>query len=79
MDTEPIPLLVDREAAQAFWKSSPQEREQLGLELGLWLKRRGHQPTPEDKARFVALVREIGTRAPERGLTPEILESILDE
>ena len=80
METEPITLKVEPEAARAFRESSTEEQDQLGLEVSFWLKRKDRgRPTPEDKARFLAVVDQIGASAQAKGLTPEILESLLNE
>ena len=80
MATEPITILVDPDAAKAFRRTSAKERKQLGFELGIWLRRRTHRkPTAADKNRLMKTMDEIGAHAQSRGLTPEILQSILDE
>jgi hypothetical protein len=75
MSTEVITLEVDSEAARAFKSASAEEREKLQVLLGIWLKEYA-------KAAPLSLkeaMDEGGRNAQGRGLTPEILESILEE
>lgn len=75
MSTETITLEVDSEAAQAFRSASVQEREKLRVLLGIWLKEYASADTDSLKGTMT----EISRNAQGRGLTPEILESILKE
>jgi hypothetical protein len=75
MSTEVITLKVDSEAAQAFNSASTEEQEKLQVLLGLWLK----EYARADTATLKETMNEISSRAQSRGLTPEILESILEE
>jgi len=75
MATETITLEIDSEAAQAFKSVSSDEREKLQVLLGIWLK--GYARA--DSLSLKATMDEISERAQSRGLTPEILESILEE
>jgi hemoglobin-like flavoprotein len=70
--TEPITINVDPEVARAFNSASPEEREQLELLINLQLIAATRQLPPLEE-----LMDEIGRKAQERGLTPEILEDIL--
>jgi len=71
--TEEITIKVDKETAKAY-KTSPEEQRIIPLLLKLWLK--GERPTPESLKKTLD---EISTRAEARGLTPTILEEILNE
>jgi hypothetical protein len=75
MSTEPITLRIDSEAAQAFRSVSAEEQEKLQVLLGIWLKEYGKA----DAASLKETMDAIGQEALSRGLTPEILESILEE
>jgi hypothetical protein len=75
MSTEIITLEIDSEAAQAFKSASADEREKLQVLLGIWLK--GYAKT--ENASLKKTMNEISENAQSRGLTPEILESILEE
>jgi hypothetical protein len=74
MQTEEITIRVDSEAARAYRAASEEERRKLDVLLSLRL---------HDALRPVGslkdLMREISRKAQERGLTPEILESILHQ
>ena len=73
MDMEQITIRVDPKAAQAYRSASESERRKLDVLLSLRL----HEAlTPEGSLKD--LMRDISRKAQERGLTPEILESILD-
>jgi len=74
MDTEPITIRVEAEAARAFRSASPQERQKLELLLSLRLL----EATRSTKS-LSKVMREISQKAQKRGLTPEILKSLLDE
>lgn len=75
MSTETITLEVDSEAAQVFKSASAEEREKLRVLLGIWL----NEYARADTASLKGTMTEIGRNAQSRGLTPEILESILEE
>lgn len=75
MSTETITLEVDSEAAQVFRSASAQEREKLRVLLGIWLKEYAMADTTSLKGTMT----EVSQNAQSRGLTPEILESILEE
>jgi hypothetical protein len=72
MPTEEITIRVDAQAAQVYRSATEQERRQLDILLSLRLHdARSASGSLQD------VMREISHRAQERGLTPEILESIL--
>lgn len=73
MATETITLEIDAEAAQAFKAVPADAREKLQLLFGIWLK----EFARADSASLKATMDEMSERAQGRGLTPEILESIL--
>jgi len=65
---------VDVAAAQAYRRASQQERRKLDLLLGLRL-----HDVLRPGGSLKDLMDEVSRKAQERGLTPEILESILGE
>ena len=75
MSTEAITLEVDSEAAQAFKSVSAEGREKLQVLLGIWLK----EYARADALYLKETMDEISRKARGRGLTPEILESVLEE
>ena len=75
MSTEAITLEIDSEAAQAFKSVSVEEPEKLQVLLGIWLK----EYVKADATSLKEAMDEISRKAQSRGLTPEILELILEE
>ena len=75
MATETITIRVDTEAAEAYRAASPEEQKKIQLLLGLWLKEVASAETISLKQ----LMSDISEKAKARGLTPEDLESILNE
>lgn len=75
MSTEAITLLVDSEAAQVFKSASTEDQEKLQVLLGVWLK----EYAKADAASLKETMNEISRNAQSRGLTPETLESILED
>jgi len=73
MATATISLEVDKETAQAFSTASPDDRKNLQLLLGLRLRELTARPARPLKE----VMDEIGRSAEARGLTPEIVESLL--
>jgi hypothetical protein len=71
--TTTISLEVDAETARAFAAASAEERRKLQLLLNLRLRELTAHPTRPLKD----VMDEIGRHAEARGLTPEILESLL--
>ena len=73
MGTANISIEVDEAAAKAFAEASPEEQEKLQLLLSLRLQELTGSP---DRS-LQTVMDEIGRRAEARGLTPEILETLL--
>ncbi|TYQ24399.1 hypothetical protein PseudUWO311_19015 [Pseudanabaena sp. UWO311] len=67
-----ITIEVSREVAEAYQSASLQERQKIQTIVSLLL----HKPVDRDVDLLRELMDEISDRAKERGLTPEILESI---
>jgi hypothetical protein len=74
MATEPITLQVEVDAARAFRSASADEQEKLQTLMGVLLK----QYAKTDADSLKRTMDEIGERAREKGLTPELLDSILE-
>lgn len=74
MSTEAIIIQVDTEAARAFNAASVDEQKKLQALLNVWLK----QLAAADAAPLKGTMDDIGARAQARGLTPEILDALLD-
>ncbi len=73
--TTNITIEVDPQAAQAFTQASAEEKRKWQLILSLRLQ---DLTAPSGKS-LKAIMDEIGAKAEARGLTPEILESLLHD
>lgn len=73
MATEQITLKIDADAARIFKSASPNDREKLELLLGVMVK----EYAAGDVGSLRGTMDEIAEKARERGLTPDILESVL--
>ena len=74
MSVEQIMVSVDAEVAIAYRSASDVERRKLNLLVNLRLRE-----ATRSRQSLEDIMREISRNAQQRGLTPEILESILDE
>ena len=75
MATETIIIQLDSEAARVFKAARPEEQKKMEVLLSLWLK----EIATTENMSLKEVIDDIGRTAQERGLTPEILESILNE
>jgi hypothetical protein len=75
MATTTITIEVEAEAAKAFAAASPEDQRKIQLLLSLRLQ---DLTNPQGKP-LKAVMDEVGARAAARGLTPEILESLLHD
>jgi hypothetical protein len=75
MSTETITLEIDSESARLFKAAPEEEREKLKVLLGVWLKEYARADAPS----LTETMDKLSRSAQDRGLTPEILESILGE
>ncbi len=75
MSSSTISIEVDPESARAFAAATPEERRKLRLLLGLRLR----ELTAAPPRPLTQIMEEIGREAEARGLTPEILESLLHD
>jgi uncharacterized protein YaaW (UPF0174 family) len=74
MTTEEITIRVDADTAKAFKSTSAQERQKLELLLNLKLKESLIQSNS-----LLDIMDEISQEAIDKGLTPEILQSLLED
>ena len=74
METKPITVRVNVEAARIFETAPEEQRRKIEALLSLKLT----QVTSE-KRTLEEVMSDISQKAQERGLTPEILDSILNE
>ena len=73
MGTANITIEVDETAARAFAETSPGERQKLQLLLSLRLQ----DLTDKPGGTLQSVMDETGRAAESRGLTPEVLETLL--
>ncbi len=74
MAAEQITVFVDPDVAHAYRSASDDQRRKLDLLVSLRLR-----DATRSKASLKDVMREMSKNAQERGLTPEILQAILDE
>ncbi|MFQ5641975.1 MAG: hypothetical protein ACE5IR_28710 [bacterium] len=74
MKTGEITIRVGKEAANVYLSASDEDRRKLDLLLSLKLN-----DATKTTGSLKGVMREISQKAQERGLTPEILQSLLDE
>jgi hypothetical protein len=75
MSTETISIAVDADAAQTLCAASPEERQKIELLLRLRLR----ELTLGRVRSLGEIMDEIGAEAAAKGLSPEVLESMLSE
>ena len=75
MTTETISIEVDAETAQEFAPADVERRRKLGMLLGLELRAMLKRP----QRKLLEIMDDMGRQAQANGLTPEILQSILDD
>jgi len=73
MVTEPITLQIEVDAARAFRSCSADEQEKLQTLMSVLLR----EYAKVDAASLKKTMDKIGGHAKEKGLTPELLDSIL--
>jgi hypothetical protein len=75
MELSTISISVDSDTARAFAAVPPQQRQKIELLLGLRLK----ELTTKPASSLEDIMNEMSREAEAKGLTPEILESILND
>ena len=71
---ETITVTVDSEVAEKYRSASDMDRRKLDLLVNIHLRKLMGPRRPLEE-----IMKELSHEAQERGLTPEILQSILDE
>ena len=74
MNLEPITISVNTDVANAYQIASDEERRKFDLLVSLRLR-----DATRTKSSLKQIMGEISQNAQERGLTPDILQSILNE
>jgi hypothetical protein len=77
MATASLTIQVSEEAARAFTQVSPEDRRKIQLLLDLRLRDLTISPLPQKSLQ--AVMDEIGKNAAARGLTPAVVESLLND
>ena len=75
MSTATISIEVDSDAAKAFAQATEEDRRKLELLLALRLRELTSGPIRPLRE----VMDEIGAKAKARGLTPELLDKLLDD
>jgi hypothetical protein len=75
MMTETIAIQVDPEAARAYKAAPPDDQKKIQALLSLWLRDLATAPP----ATLKEIMADVSHTAQARGLTPEVLESLLKE
>lgn len=75
METKKITIEVEADAARAYESTSPEKRRKIDALLSLQLDETVH----EDEGSLKDIMHEMSREAKQRGLTPEILQSILND
>lgn len=73
MAVEKITIPVDTEAARAYNSAPPEERQKIQALLALWLR----DLVTAEPATLKQIMDEVSRNARARGLTPDLLESLL--
>ncbi|MBE9005026.1 hypothetical protein IQ259_08235 [Fortiea sp. LEGE XX443] len=76
---EEIIIKVPSEVAKAYHNASEEERQQLQLKIAAIMQSQFTIPKQECITRLRNIMDKASQEAQERGLTPEILESILND
>ncbi|MHC5824304.1 MAG: hypothetical protein ACYT04_52820 [Nostoc sp.] len=76
---EEITIKVPSEVAEAYRNATEEEREQLQLKIAAIMQSKFTIPRQEAIARLRNTMDKASLEVQERGLTPEILESILND
>ncbi len=73
MPAPTITIPLDPQTAQAYDSAAPEEKQKIRALLSLWLRELASGDYPP----LQEILDEVGRKAKARGLTPEILKSIL--
>jgi hypothetical protein len=75
MSTETTSIQVEPDIANAYNSASQEDQKKIQILMRLWLRELSTQPNMP----LTEVMDMISDRAQARGLTPEVLESILNE
>jgi hypothetical protein len=68
-----ITIPVDPQTARAYDSAAPEEKRKIQALLSLWVR----ELAAGEYASLQQVLDEVGRKAKERGLTPELLDSLL--
>ena len=68
-----ITIPLDPETARAYDSATPEERRKMQALLSLWLR----ELAASEQVSVQQVLDEVGRKAKDRGLTPEMLDSLL--
>jgi len=68
-----ITIPLDPETARAYQSADPEEKRKMQALLSLWLRELAAGETPS----LQQVLDDVGRKAKDRGLTPEMLDSLL--
>ena len=68
-----ITIPLDPQTAQAYDSAAPEEKRKIQALLGLWLRELASGDYPS----LQQVLDDVGRKAKDRGLTPELLDSLL--
>lgn len=75
MKTKKITIEVEADAASAYGSTSPQKQRKIDALLSLQI----NEAVREEEDTLKEVMKDMSREAKNRGLTPEILDSILNE
>jgi chorismate mutase len=75
MAPKTISIPLDAETAKAYDAARPEERRKMEALASVWLR----ELATADPATLAQVLNDVSRKARERGLTPELLESILKD
>jgi len=75
MASDTITIQVDSEAAKAYSAAPPADQKKMRALLSLWLR----DLATAEPATLKEIMADLSRKAQARGLTPEVLESLLRE
>jgi hypothetical protein len=79
MDEYTIPIPINEDIAQAYYIMSDEKRRKIEILFSIILKRYVMNETNTPKQSFEEIMDDIGLKAEQRGLTPELLEQLLQD
>ena len=73
MPNPTVTIPLDPQTARAYDEASPEEKRKIQVLLALWLR----ELASSERRSLDQVLDELGRKAQARGLTPEVLDSLL--